>query len=65
MISTPVVRKCVKVGCSGQKYFDLNLLIFLFKLLEILSTEKGLYVSLITLKLALSIDHLSVSFILL
>ena len=40
MISTSVVRKCVKVGPSGQKYFDLNFLIFLFKLLEILSTEK-------------------------
>ena len=35
----------------GQKYFELNLLRFLFKLLVYLSTEKGPYLLLVILKL--------------
>ena len=48
-----------------QKYFELNLATFLFKLLANLSTKKCPYLLLKILKLSLSIDQLSVSFILL
>ena len=43
---------------SGQKYFELNFLIFLFKLLANLSTENGPYLLFIILKLTSSIDQL-------
>ena len=65
IITAPIVCKCISVGCSVKKYFELNLLTFLVKVIANLSTGKDLHALVIILKLLLSTDQLSASVILL
>ena len=65
IITAPIVCKCISVGCSVKKHFELNLLTFLVKVIANLSTGKDLYALVIILKLLLSTDQLSASVILL